>query len=111
MLNKVQFIGRLGADPEVKDVKDGGQMVTLNIATTETFPQNGERKEVTDWHRVVAFRHIADFAAKYLSKGRLVYVEGKLKTRSWEDEDGNKKYLTEVRATEIKPLDSKKSED
>jgi len=111
MLNKVQFIGRLGADPETKEIKDGGQMVQLTVATTEAYTQNGERKEVTDWHRVVAFRHIADFVAKYLSKGRLVYVEGKLKTRSWEDDEGNKRYLTEVRATEIKPLDSKKSED
>ena len=110
MLNKVQLIGRLGKDPEVKEVKGGERMATLNIATTEHYRDGDERKEVTDWHRVVCFRQTAEFSGKYLSKGRLVYVEGKLKTRQW-DENGRAHYITEVRASKIVPLDSTRKED
>lgn len=110
MLNKVQLIGRLGQDPEVKEVKGGDKMASLNLATTEYYRDGDERKEVTDWHRVVCFRQTAEFAGKYLTKGRLVYVEGKLKTRQWE-ENGRTHYITEVRASQIMPLDSLKSND
>lgn len=106
MFNKVFLVGRLGQDPEVKEIKDGSKMATLNIATSEYYKDGDERKEVTDWHRVVCFRQIAEFAEKYLKKGRLVLVEGKNKTRQYE-EDGQTKYITEIRAINIQPLDSK----
>ena len=110
MLNRVQLIGRLGQDPEVKEVKDGDKMATLSIATSEYYRDGDERKEVTDWHRVVCFRQTAEFAERYLKKGRLVYVEGKLKTRQWE-EDGRTHYITEVRASQLLPLDSPQRSD
>ena len=110
MLNKVQLIGRLGQDPEVKEIKGGDKMTTLNIATSEYYRDGDERKEVTDWHRVVCFRQTAEFAGKHLTKGRLVYVEGKIKTRQYE-ENGQTKYITEIRALSILPLDPKNKKD
>ena len=111
MLNRVELIGRLGANPEAKDTKDGDQMALFNLATSEFYKTDDGKKEVTDWHRVVAFRHIAEFVINHLKKGRLIYLEGKLKTRQWEDDNGNTRYLTEVRATKIIPLDTKKGKE
>jgi len=110
MLNRVELIGRLGQDPEVKEVKEGDKMAAFNVATTEYYRGEDGRNEVTDWHRVVCFRQAAEFADKYLKKGRLVYIEGKLKTRQWE-EDGKPHYITEVKASHILPLDSPHKQD
>lgn len=109
MLNKVQLIGRLGGDPEIRTTKtkDRDKMAFFSLATSESR-KSQDGHEITDWHRVVCFRQQAEFAEKYLKKGRLVYVEGKLKTRQWED-NGQTRYITEVRAIHITPLDSFKN--
>lgn len=97
-VNKVILIGNLGKDPEVRTLENGSKLVRFSIATSETYNDKttGERREVTDWHNIVVWRALADIAEKYLTKGQKVYVEGKLKTRSWQDEAGVTKYATEV---------------
>lgn len=98
-LNRVQLIGNLGADPEVRRLNSGDPVVNLSIATSETWrdKNSGERRERTEWHRVVIFnKPLAEVAEQYLKKGSKVFVEGKLATRSWEDQSGQKKYTTEV---------------
>jgi len=98
-LNKVQLIGNLGADPEIRKTQDGRSIANLNVATSETWKDknSGERKEKTEWHRVVIFNEgLAGIAEKYLSKGDKVYLEGQLQTRKWQDKDGNDRYSTEV---------------
>ncbi len=105
MLNKVILIGRLGADPEIRYTPSGAEVATFRMATNETWTnKNGEKEERTEWHRVVAWRNLAKICGEYLNKGRLVYIEGKIRTRSWEDRDGNKRYTTEVEATDMKML-------
>jgi single-strand DNA-binding protein len=94
-LNKVMIIGRLGQDPELKTV-GSSQVARLSIATSETYTdKNNQKQEKTEWHRVIFWGKLAELAGKYLSKGRQVYVEGKLQTRSWE-ENGQKRYATEI---------------
>jgi single-strand DNA-binding protein len=101
-VNKVILIGNLGRDPEIRYTRSGTSVATLNIATSETWTdQNGQRQERTEWHRVVAWSKLADIAKEYLTKGRQVYIEGKLQTRSWDDRDGNKRYTTEVKADQM----------
>jgi single-strand DNA-binding protein len=98
-LNKVMLIGNLGADPEVKSFQNGGRIANLRIATSETWKdrQTGERKERTDWHNVVLQSEgLVGVAEKYLRKGSKVYIEGQLRTRKWQDKDGNDRYTTEV---------------
>jgi len=98
-VNKVILIGNLGQDPEVRHAQDGTKIVNLNIATSESWKDkhSGERKEKTEWHRVVVFNeHIADVAERYLKKGSKVYIEGALQTRKWTDQSGVQKYSTEV---------------
>ena len=98
-VNKVILIGNLGADPDVKRTQDGRPIVNLSVATTDTWRdrQSGERREKTEWHRVVIFNEgLAKVAEQYLKKGMKVYVEGTLQTRSWEDQQGQKRYSTEV---------------
>jgi single-strand DNA-binding protein len=96
-LNKVFLIGRLGKDPEIKYTGDNIPVARLTLATTETYKdRTGARQEVTEWHNIVAWRNLAEIAEKFLSKGKQVYIEGKLKTRNWEDKDGNKRYTTEI---------------
>ena len=98
-VNKVILIGNLGRDPEVRHTNDGSPIVNLNIATSETWRDrnSGERKERTEWHRVVIFNErLAEVAQKYLQKGSKVYIEGQLQTRKWTDKDGAEKYTTEV---------------
>ena len=98
-LNKVTLIGNLGKDPEVRRMQSGDPVVNLSIATSETWRDkaSGERKEKTEWHRVVIFnKGLADVAEKYLRKGSKVYLEGALQTRKWTDKDGQEKYSTEV---------------
>lgn len=101
-VNKVILVGNLGRDPEIRYTRDGTAVANLNLATTETWNDaQGQRQERTEWHRVVAFGKLAEIAKEYLSKGRQVYIEGRLQTRSWDDKDGNKRYTTEVKADQM----------
>lgn len=98
-LNKVQLIGNLGADPEARSLTNGGEVVNLRIATSESWKDksSGERKEKSEWHNVVIFNeNIGNVAKQYLRKGSKVYLEGSLQTRKWQDQSGNDKYTTEV---------------
>ena len=106
MLNKVTLIGNLGADPEVRFLPTGGAVANVNIATTRTWKdrQTGERRDATEWHRVVFFNRLAEIVGEYLKKGRQVYVEGRLQTRKWQGQDGQDRYTTEIVATEMKML-------
>ena len=104
-LNKVQLIGNLGRNPEARPAADDQTLVHLSVATTEVRKDDtGARKEEPEWHRVVLFGQQAEFAREYLSKGRLVYVEGRLQTRKWQDADGQDHYLTEVIGEQIQAL-------
>ncbi|SRR5690554_5424577 len=106
--NKVQLIGYLGLDPEVKTTENEKLLVYLSIATTDRYrDRNGERQENTQWHRVVAWGKTAEIAEKYLKKGSRVGLVGRLNNRSYEDKDGIKKYITEVVASELLMLDGK----
>ena len=106
-LNKVQLIGRLGADPELKYSPAGKAQATISLATNEAWKDaDGNKKEATDWHRVVAWGKLAEIMGQYLKKGSLVYVEGKIKTRSYE-QDGTKKYITEVNVHGMEMLGGK----
>ncbi|ABK46150.1 single-strand binding protein [Magnetococcus marinus MC-1] len=96
-LNKVQLIGNLGADPEVRYTQAGKAMANLNIATSESWnDQQGQRQERTEWHRVVIFGKAAEIAQQYMRKGSKVYIEGQLQTRKWQDQSGQDRYTTEV---------------
>lgn len=106
-VNKVILIGNLGADPEVRHLQNGATVANFRIATSETYKdrQTGEKREQTEWHSIVAWRGLGEITEKYLRKGSKVYVEGKLRTRSWQDRDGNTRYTTEVHAEEMTLLD------
>ena len=98
-LNKVTLIGNLGNDPEIRSMNNGGKVATLSVATTESWKdkQSGEKREKTEWHRVVIFGDgLVRVAENYLKKGSKIYIEGSLQTRKWQDRDGNDKYTTEV---------------
>ncbi len=106
-VNKVIIVGRLGQDPEFKSIASGQNVTRLNIATSEQWlSKTGEKQEKTEWHRVVVWGKQAETCAKHLSKGRQVYIEGKLQTRSWEDPQGQKKYSTEIVASTVQFLGS-----
>ena len=108
MLNKVQVIGRLGRDPELKYTQSGAPVTTLNIATDENYTdREGNKVERTEWHRVSVFQRSAENCAQFLSKGSLVYVEGKLATRKWQDPQGQDRYSTDIRADRVQFLDKK----
>ncbi|HNT58129.1 MAG TPA: single-stranded DNA-binding protein [Syntrophales bacterium] len=108
MVNKVMLVGRLGKDPEVRYTPDGTMVATFTMATNEQWrDKNGEKVEKTEWHRIVTYRRLAEICGSYLSKGSLVYIEGRLQTRSWEDKDGNKRSTTEIVAQNMQMLDSK----
>lgn len=102
-VNKVILIGNLGKDPEVRHLENGAIVANFSIATSEVYTDRatGERKENTDWHDIVVWRGLAEITEKYLKKGYKVYVEGKLKKRSWQDKEGNTRYTTEVLADEM----------
>lgn len=108
-LNKAILIGNLGKDPETRYAPNGDAVCNITVATTETWKdkQTGEKKEATEWHRVVFFGRLAEIAAQYLRKGSQVYVEGRLQTRKWQDKDGGDRYTTEIRGDEMKMLGSK----
>ena len=97
-LNRAQIIGRLGQDPDLRDTQSGNMVCTLSIATSLQWRDktSGEAREKTEWHRCVAFDKTAEIASKYLTKGRQVYVEGRLQTRKWQDQDGSDRYTTEI---------------
>ena len=110
-LNKVILIGNLGADPEIKEMADGTKMAKFSIATTETYKnKQGERVSNTDWHNIVLWRGIAQVAEQYLKKGDSVLIEGKIKNRSWEDENGVKKYATDIQGDNMTMLGSKREQ-
>lgn len=105
-LNKVILIGNLGRDPETRYTPSGDAICNLTLATTEVWKDrtSGERREATEWHRVVFFGRIAEVAAQYLRKGGQIYVEGSLQTRKWQDQNGQDRYTTEIRGDEMKML-------
>jgi single-strand DNA-binding protein len=110
MLNKCMVIGHLGADPEMRYTANGDAVTNFNVATSRRFTTaGGERREETEWFRVVTWRRLAETCAQYLSKGRLVYVEGRIQTRSYDGQDGQKRYITELVAEEVKFLGGRDS--
>ncbi len=110
-INKVILIGNLGADPETRHTAGGSAVTNLSLATSESWldKSSGERKEQTEWHKVVMFARLAEIAGEYLRKGSKVYVEGRLQTRKWQDRDGNDRWTTEIVANEMQMLDGRDS--
>ncbi len=107
-LNKVMLIGRLGKDPEIRYTPDGSPVATFSLATSETWTdKNGTRQERTEWHNIVAWSKLADLSKRFLTKGRQVYVEGRIRSREWNDKEGNKRRTTEVIALQMVLLGSK----
>lgn len=109
-VNKVILVGRLGKDPEVRNLENGASVANFTMATSETYKDKttGDKKEVTEWHNIVLWRGLADIAAKYLHKGDMIYVEGKLRTRSWEKE-GVTRYTTEIIGDNMTMLSTQRS--
>lgn len=107
-VNKVILVGTLGADPEVKQFPNGGSITTISIATSEQWndKQTGEKREATEWHRVTFNNKLAEIAAQYLKKGRQVYVEGSLRTRKYQDQSGQDRFITEIRGDQMQMLGS-----
>jgi single-strand DNA-binding protein len=105
-VNKVILVGNLGADPESRYMPNGDAVCNVRLATTESWKDkaSGEKKEITEWHRVVFYRRLAEIAGQYLKKGTPVYVEGRIRTRKWQDKDGQERYTTEIEATEMQML-------
>ncbi|QKN87933.1 single-stranded DNA-binding protein [Acinetobacter phage vB_AbaP_Alexa] len=108
-VNKVILVGTLGRDPESKTFPNGGSMCQFSIATSEawTDKNTGERKEQTEWHRIVANNRLGEIAQQYLRKGSKVYIDGSLRTRKWTDQNGQERYTTEIRADNLQLLDNK----
>ncbi|WMX14765.1 MULTISPECIES: single-stranded DNA-binding protein [unclassified Aureispira] len=112
MVNKVTLIGRLGKDPEVRTLESGTNIAKLSLATDESYKdKSGEWQTITEWHNIIMWRDMAERAERMLKKGYLVYIEGKLTNRSWQDENGNTKYITEVRANTFRLLRSEMNGD
>jgi single-strand DNA-binding protein len=104
-VNKVILIGNLGADPEIKYLSNGTTVANFRMATSENrLNKSGEKVTLTEWHKIVAFGRLAEICGEYLNKGKQVYVEGRLRTRSWEDKEGNRKWTTEILATQMQML-------
>lgn len=112
-LNKVMLIGHLGQDPEIRTLENGVSLARISIATTETFKnKSGERVSHTEWHSVILWRGLAEVAEKYLKKGHQVYIEGRIKSRSWEDKDtGQKRFAIEIIGDQLTMLTSKKESE
>jgi single-strand DNA-binding protein len=109
-VNKVILVGNLGKDPEVRHLENGASVANFSIATSETYKdKNGNRQEQTEWHNVVLWRGLAQIAEKYLKKGSQIYIEGKLRTRNWQDKDGVTRYTTEVVGDQMTMLGGKPS--
>ncbi|MBP0049307.1 single-stranded DNA-binding protein [Marinobacterium sp. AK62] len=111
-INKVILVGNLGADPEVRYMPSGNAVTNVNLATSDSWKdkQTGQMQERTEWHRVVFFNRLAEIAGEYLRKGSKVYVEGSLRTRKWQGQDGQDRYTTEIVASEMQMLDSRGGE-
>ena len=112
-VNKVILVGNLGSDPEVKYMPSGGAVANVSLATTDTWKDkaSGERQERTEWHRVVFFNRLAEIAGEYLRKGSQIYVEGRLQTRKWQDQQGQDRYTTEIVASEMQMLGGRSGGD
>ncbi|MCD6056105.1 MAG: single-stranded DNA-binding protein [Gammaproteobacteria bacterium] len=108
-INKVILVGNLGADPEVRYMPSGDAVASLSVATSESWKDKatGEAQERTEWHRVVLFKRLGEIAGEYLRKGSKVYIEGKLRTRKWQDQSGQDRYTTEIVADQMQMLDSR----
>jgi single-strand DNA-binding protein len=112
MINKAILVGRLGRDPEVRYTPDGMMVTNFTLATDEQWKdKSGEKTQKTEWHRIVTFGKLAEICGKYLVKGKLVFVEGRIQTRSWEDKDGVKRFTTEIVASNMQMLDSRGQKD
>lgn len=113
-VNKTTIVGYLGNPPEIRTMPNGDTVANLSVATSESWTDKatGERKEVTEWHRIVFYRGQAEFCREYLKKGSLVYIEGRLKTRKWQDKNGQDHYTTEIIGSDLKIIvDKNKSKD
>ncbi|MBU4053115.1 MAG: single-stranded DNA-binding protein [Proteobacteria bacterium] len=108
-INKAIILGRLGKDPEVRYTQDGRAIANFTVATSEEWKDKdtGDKKERTEWHRIVAFNKLGEICGEYLAKGKQVYVEGRIQTREWTDKDGGKRYTTEIVASDVQFLGSK----
>jgi single-strand DNA-binding protein len=105
-VNKVILIGNVGKDPEVKHLENGTVLTKFPLATSETYKKDNEKVTTTEWHNIVLFRSQAEIAEKYVKKGDALYIEGKIRTRSWDDQDGNKRYMTEIVGNNMQMLGS-----
>lgn len=111
-VNKVILLGNLGKDPEVKTTENGTKMARFSLATSETYKdRDGNRQEKTEWHNIVVWRQLAEIAEKYLTKGKTIYLEGKLTTRQWEDKNKEKRYTTEIVADTFTMIGPRKEQD
>jgi len=108
MINKAILVGRLGKDPEIRYTPEGAMVTNFNLATDEQWKdKNGEKVQKTEWHKIVTFGKLAEICGNYLVKGKLIYIEGRIQTRTWEDKEGVKRYTTEIVASNMQMLDSK----
>ncbi len=112
-VNKVILVGNLGADPETRYMPNGDAVANIRLATTESWKDkaSGEKKEITEWHRVVFYRKLAEIVGQYLKKGSAVYVEGRIRTRKWQDKEGQERYTTEIEANEMQMLGGRQSSE
>ncbi|MBF1222396.1 MAG: single-stranded DNA-binding protein [Haemophilus influenzae] len=111
-INKVIIVGNLGSDPEIRTMPTGEQVANITVATSESWTDKntGEKKTQTEWHRIVLYRRLAEIAAQYLHKGSQVYIEGRLKTRKWQDNNGQDRYTTEIQGDNLQMLDGRQDE-
>ena len=111
-INKVIIVGNLGNDPEIRTMPNGEAVANISVATSESWTDKntGERREVTEWHRIVLYRRLAEIAGQYLRKGSQVYVEGRLKTRKWQDNNGQDRYTTEIQGDNLQMLGGRSQE-
>jgi len=112
-INKVILVGNVGNAPEVRQTTEGNAIATLSLATSETWKdkQTGEKQEKTEWHRIVFFRQLAEIVGKYVKKGSKLYIEGSLRTRKWQDQQGMDRYTSEIVASDMQMLDSRHDEE
>lgn len=111
-INKVIIVGNLGSDPEIRTMPNGEQVANITVATSESWKDKntGERKEIVEWHRIVLYRRLAEIAGQYLTKGSQVYIEGRLKTRKWQDGNGQDRYTTEIQGDNLQMLGGRQDE-
>ena len=111
-INKVIIVGNLGNDPEIRTMPNGEQVANITVATSESWTDKntGERKEAVEWHRIVLYRRLAEIAGQYLAKGSQVYIEGRLKTRKWQDSNGQDRYTTEIQGDNLQMLGGRQDE-